>query len=834
MPLQLTLNPKTSTWSLYSSKENAPYLDGVKMRLHYQAKPAAWYAVRKKSRQALETWKDPRITGPEEASSPHGELQQFTLTMAPERCGLHITLTFALPGEHPLLLWKINLENKGDNPIWIDRIDMLRAGFFPQKSLLPEPGPITMQKNILPGGQGVIRPHPAPGELAFYSNGWQSWSHTGSYGADDYYRQTQLGFFATSMWYNAGTPRPKKPGYFASDMFGVMGDRQHRSGILAGFLSQKEHFGSLKVRIDDPLYPALFLWANGDQARLDPGASITTDWAAVQFVDIDAPNPLSPYLEAVARENGIRPSQFAPPNSQSLPPNSHPAPVSPLLVGEGPGVRSGWCSWYHYYQDITAKDIRSNLQAAQEIKDSVPLGTIQIDDGYQEEVGDWFTFDPAFPQGVKPLVNEIKQAGLTPGVWLAPFIVHPKSKLARKHRKWLLRNRWRLPVNAGFIWNTFTRALDLTLAPALEHVQNVIRTAVEEWGFPYLKLDFLYAAALSGQYHDPTKTRAQVLRSGLEVIREAAGDDVMLLGCGAPLGPAIGLVDAMRIGADVHPGWYPSFGGYELLFRAEPNMPSVRNALQNTLTRAMLHRRWWINDPDCLLLRPGTDLTLPEVRSLATAIAFSGGLTLLSDDLAALPPERLQIAQAILPPIGQRPRVPDWFDAATPSIMRLDLENATGKWHLLAIFNWGKREKSLDLEVEHLGLDGKQTFYVSPFWTGETTLVTGGRLTLDAVPPHGVRVLALRPITPDSPQYVGSDLHIAQGLEVANWFATPTTLRILLARPGHAQGQILLHLPEPPRRASISQKEIPWQKAEGTLYSFAVQFYQRGELRVRL
>ncbi|MEA2008187.1 MAG: alpha-galactosidase [Chloroflexota bacterium] len=806
--LQLTLNPKNSTWSLHSPKKDSPYLDGVKMRLRYQTKPSAWYAVRKKSHQTLEIWKEPQITEAEDVPSPHGNLRQSTLTPAPERCGLQTTLTFALTEEHPLLLWKISLENKGDAPIWIDRIDMLRAGFFPQKSFLPEPGPITLRKNIIPDKQGVIRPHPSPGKLAFFSNGWQSWSRTGSYGASDHYRQTRLGFLASPMWYNAGTPRPNKLGYFVSDMFGVMGNRQHRTGILAGFLSQKEHFGSLKARIDEPLYPALRLWANGDHARLDPGASMTTDWAVIQFVDIDAPDPLKPYLEAVAREHGLQ------------------SPVSSLQSSVG------WCSWYDYYQNVTAEDVRANLQTAQKIKDTVPLELIQIDDGFEKEIGDWLTFDPGFPDGVKPLADEIKQAGFTPGLWLAPFIVHPKSALARKHRKWILHNRWRLPVNAGFVWNTFTRALDITYPPALEHAKKVLRTAVEDWGFTYLKLDFLYAAALPGKYHDPTKTRAQVLRQGLEALREAVGDDVTLLGCGAPLGSAIGLVDAMRIGADVDPSWYPSFGGFKAVFHAEPNMPSVRNALQNTITRANLHNRWWVNDPDCLLLRPDTKLTLAEVRSLAAGIAFSGGLTLLSDNLSAISAERLQIAQTILPPIGQRPRVLDWFDAATPSLLRLDLENATGKWHLLAIFNWDWRDKVLDLGMERLVLDAGQTFYVNPFWSGETAHILGERLTLDALPPHGVKVVALRPIAPETPQYVGSDLHISQGMEVAQWTATTSALRVRLERPGHAQGQIVLSLPAPPQKVFLNKKEIPWQKAEGNLYRFAVQFQKAGELEL--
>ena len=39
------------------------------------------------------------------------------------------------------------------------------------------------------------------------------------------------------------------------------------------------------------------------------------------------------------------------------------------------------------------------------------------------------------------------------------------------------------------------------------------------------------------------------------LVAAKAGDDAFLLGCGCPLGPAVGVVDAMRIGADVTPYW---------------------------------------------------------------------------------------------------------------------------------------------------------------------------------------------------------------------------------------------------------------------------------------
>ena len=53
----------------------------------------------------------------------------------------------------------------------------------------------------------------------------------------------------------------------------------------------------------------------------------------------------------------------------------------------------------------------------------------------------------------------------------------------------------------------------------------------------------------------------------------------------------------MRISADVAPDWKPKFLGMSLPFRDEKGMPSAENAIRNTITRAPLHKRWWLNDP---------------------------------------------------------------------------------------------------------------------------------------------------------------------------------------------------------------------------------------------
>ena len=187
------------------------------------------------------------------------------------------------------------------------------------------------------------------------------------------------------------------------------------------------------------------------------------------------------------------------------------------------------------------------------------------------------------------------------------------------------------------------------------------------------------------------------MRTGMEAIREAAG----LTPPGRLRRPRahawLGGHDAHW--ADVNSTWEPSFAGISLPFRNEPSMPSARNSLQNILTRAPLHDRWWVNDPDCLLVRPDSKLTLPEVQSLATAIALTGGSMLVSDDMTKLPADRQRMIAMLLPLIGRQAQVLDLFDEERPAKLRLDLQGVLGNWNLLAYFNWENKKRQIELNV---------------------------------------------------------------------------------------------------------------------------------------
>jgi alpha-galactosidase len=223
-------------------------------------------------------------------------------------------------------------------------------------------------------------------------------------------------------------------------------------------------------------------------------------------------------------------------------------------------------------------------------------------------------------------------------------------------------------------WGGLTYVLDTTQPETLDLLERVASDLVSA-GFRYLKIDFTYAPSLPGRYADSTLTPAQRVRAGLEAIRRGARDETFLLGCGCPLGPAIGVVDGMRIGPDVAPYWAPQPGhfvppGYER------EVPSTLNAWRNTLARSFMHRRLWLNDPDCIMLRTDqTNLKPDAVRAWALAVAASGGLAIVSDDLSLLDEDAKALFDEVLSVgrkvdetsrIGTPPRCEDLMETDIP------------------------------------------------------------------------------------------------------------------------------------------------------------------------
>ncbi|HEX2484960.1 MAG TPA: glycoside hydrolase family 36 protein, partial [Myxococcota bacterium] len=514
----------------------------------------------------------------ERAAASNLHLAEGPLRVGAQRLGpLELRLGADLAGEHAEL--DVALRNTSQAPVHVDAVIL--------------------------GFRWIGAP---AGSLRFLKHGWQSWSFTGSRALDDAGEPAfPSGPWLRGLHHAVGEPPADRRGWHESDLVSVVGASAGGPACLAGVLEQGLAFGVVYLRRDDAgVRVELELRL---EAPLAPGAALAPELVRVALGD-DAVRLLERHAEAHGRAAGARTS----------------APF-----------QAGWCSWYHFFHDVTEEALLRNLDALARHRADIPIDLVQLDDGYQRAIGDWLETNDKFPRGLAPVAAAIRDAGFRAGLWTAPFCVVRESRLFSQRPDWLLRRDGEPAL--GLLhpaWTADARvyALDPSRDDVREHLERT-HAAIRALGFGYQKLDFLYVVATRADAADPAQTRAQRLRRGLEAVRAGAGEDAFLLGCGCPLGPAVGLVDGMRIGPDVAPHWFPQ--PEPKIAGIEETVPSTRSALRSTYARAFQHRRLWLNDPDCFMARTrDTGLSASEVESLAAAIAVTGGMTLFSDDFGAL------------------------------------------------------------------------------------------------------------------------------------------------------------------------------------------------------
>ncbi|WP_404835119.1 glycoside hydrolase family 36 protein [Aeromonas media] len=377
----------------------------------------------------------------------------------------------------------------------------------------------------------------------------------------------------------------------------------------------------------------------------------------------------------------------------------------PSLVADLAARPSGWCSWYHYYADVSAADIRENL--AVRAMRFPALRYVQIDDGYQARMGDWLTPSSKFEQGVATLAGEIRVAGCEPALWVAPFIAEPGSQVFQQHPDWFVKGEDGLPLPSERVtyggWRcTPWYVLDGTHPEVQAHLESVFRTLREQWGIHYFKLDANFWGAIhGGRFHDPAATRVEAYRSGMAAVLRGAGEGAFLLGCNAPIWPSLGLVHGMRVSDDV-----------------ERQGSRFRQIAREAFCRAWQSDRLWALDPDCVCLRdiPGQHASESEYQFHLAALVASGGMVLAGDRLQDLDEVQGTHLGKLLALCAAR----------TPAARFDDMGFGRGRvalpggGELLCLFNWG--EQAAQFELPAGGTD---------FWDdtalGETLELAGGQ-----------------------------------------------------------------------------------------------------------
>jgi alpha-galactosidase len=208
---------------------------------------------------------------------------------------------------------------------------------------------------------------PAGEDPRLFANGYQSWTpaRTRRLGVDvDPSRDARPIPLVRAAFH--ADPGVCAPGELRSEQVAVLanGDRARQS---IGFVGGASHAGTIRVRIvGDRLEIAAAAWFGGATLRSGQRRMLHP----VVIEEHDDPSVL---LERWADRTG----------------RAERARVdAPFLAG--------WCSWYHYFEHVTERDILANLALAADW----PFDVFQLDDGFQRAIGDWLQCNDRFPSGI--------------------------------------------------------------------------------------------------------------------------------------------------------------------------------------------------------------------------------------------------------------------------------------------------------------------------------------------------------------------------------------------------------------------------------------------------
>lgn len=544
----------------------------------------------------------------------------------------------------------------------------------------------------------------------------------------------------------------------------IIPDSNPGAAVFIGFDGQTEHLSDIALTLDASraALHSLEAAAEFDGVLVPPGATRETHTLHIQ-TGKDCDGLLADHVARIKARYGAR--------------------LSPL--------KNVFCTWYFYGPEITAADIRADLADLK--KRPVAFDTFLIDYNWDDTFGDWNTDTARFPEGMKAMAAEIRAAGLVPGLWSCPFFIDPESEVLKKYPDLPLKD-----ANGAMIKGKTMPfmepcyILDPT-APNAEAFLTGICQKFRDWGYDYLKFDFLRVVLLdeNARFHDRTANRAQAFKRGIDIIRRAAGEDAVIGVWGALYEACAGFANIMRSGSDVRGHWDP----------LEPNAPATRYPLRirQTFARAFYDRGGlWTSDQDALQLRRRAfenkwratrnhismgNFTDEEAFSLAVYRFLGGGVVQVSEKLDELDQDRHDLYKTVIPacaPVAQffkgwSDYVPEYFAS------HFNGNGVCDPYVVVTLANWnGNGEKRLSFRpLDVAGLPTSKTYAAFEFKTQRFLGVyKAGDTITQTLPAHAARVIRLTPLArTDAPQLIGTDLNLGNGTEIETLRGTTATLR---------------------------------------------------------
>ena len=456
------------------------------------------------------------------------------------------------------------------------------------------------------------------------AHGWQCWSESPFLTRHDVLAcdvRRERWVFGDPAFY----PYEERPGVFHSWSWSWCGASAHPGAH--GFLGAD---GGRRIAVAFVFdLQAGCVWVDCDVEGLElPGNDAALLCRFVLPAQLSAEAALCDQLRAWS--GGLRGEEFAPGGpgaTVGVAPNAVTLPVR------------GYTSWYHHYKDIDLALLERNLAAA-----PGDMQVFQIDDGYQKSIGEWTQLRPGFgtDAAMHDFIRCVRDRGMVPGLWLAPFVVAEGSALLARHPEWVLRDGEGQPLRAGHIphWGGNFYAIDLER----DDVRTWLDGILAYWtgvGVGFFKCDFLYAPSvavvrrgpIAGRQSPGTLTRLERARRAHDYLyNRIRHHGALFLSCGALMDQALGSCDFSRVGADVGQTWDDT----DASMRWSREKVSTRAALGATLARAALSGCGLFTDGDVSIVRSTeTSLSASERELLAWVNSWASDVQFVSCDMFA-------------------------------------------------------------------------------------------------------------------------------------------------------------------------------------------------------
>lgn len=409
------------------------------------------------------------------------------------------------------------------------------------------------------------------------------------------------------------------------------------------------------------------------------------------------------------------------------------AAIAPPLAWDK-GIPMGWNSWsavadkisYATYTD-SSDFVKENLQENSFNSDGIVY--INFDSFW----------DNLTEKELKEAAEHVKENGQVPGIYMTPFTYWGGGYTAGT-----------VPgTNNQYSWQDIVlKDANGTILPAVDGGVSVDPThpgtimnikyqleRFKEWGFAYVKMDFMSHGAREGVfYNTEITTGTQAYNYGMQQIHEILKEELekqefFISFSIAPMFPSQ-YAHSRRISCDV-------FG-------------TIDNTeyMLNSLTYG-----WWMNgtiypfaDPDHIVLYNSFNhreaISYNEGLSRYISAAIAGTMMIDSDDYRIKEARKRAIEMLTCEEINAvakdriafRPVEGNTKDAACDTFVRFDKEQDI---LYLAVFNFdGKKPKTMQMDLERIGLELSTEYELYDLWSKETTQFSGSlEIKLEAAQP---------------------------------------------------------------------------------------------------